>query len=105
MKKLLGIASLLLASSISAATVNYENKTTIIGSNNSDLEFKGTNECISPLYANWDGDGVKDLLCGYWKGAKGFLRYYKNEGTDAEPTYSSWEHLTSINGEVSAIGG
>lgn len=105
MKKQLGIAPLLLVGSLSAATVEYDNKTTVIGSDNSALEFKGTNECISPLYADWDGDGVKDLLCGYWKGQKGFIRFYKNEGTTAEPSYSTWEHLTSVDGEISAVGG
>lgn len=97
--------SLLLAAGISAATVEFRSKETVIGSADATLEFKETNECISPLYADWDGDGVKDLLCGYWKGTKGFIRYYKNEGSTASPEYSAWEHIIHSAGEVEAAGG
>lgn len=105
MQKELGLLSLLLAGSISAATVDFTTKETVIGTSNDALSFVETNECISPLYADWDGDGVKDLLLGYWKGQKGFVRYYRNEGSDAVPSYSGWEHLTHSGGEVSAAGG
>lgn len=105
MRRVSAALSLLLATGISAATVEYKSKETVIGSANAALEFKGTSECVSPLYADWDGDGVRDLLCGYWKGTKGFVRFYKNEGTTAAPEYTTWEHISHSSGEVEAAGG
>ena len=36
-----------------------------------------------PLVADWDGDGVKDLLVGQF--GSGILWIFHNEGTDASP--------------------
>lgn len=37
----------------------------------------------APLVADWDGDGVQDLLVGQF--GEGLLWIFRNEGTNAEP--------------------
>lgn len=39
----------------------------------------------SPTLADFDGDGAKDLVCG---NAEGELYYYRNEGTQAAPSFT-----------------
>ena len=41
----------------------------------------------APFVADFDGDGVKDLLVGQFGG--GVLWVYKNLGTDANPKYAA----------------
>ena len=43
----------------------------------------------APHYADFDGDGTKDLLVGQFGGGK--LRIYKNVGTDVEPQFADFE--------------
>ena len=42
----------------------------------------------APLVTDWDGDGIRDLLVGQFKG--GHLRIYRNEGTDASPRFADF---------------
>ena len=37
----------------------------------------------APFVADWDGDGVRDLLVGQF--GEGILRIYRNQGTNAAP--------------------
>src|SRR5262245_55829697 len=46
---------------------------------------------IAPLYVDFDGDGVKDLLVGTF--TPGDLRIYKNYGTDTKPAFREFEVL------------
>jgi hypothetical protein len=41
----------------------------------------------APLYVDFDGDGVKDLLVGQFGG--GTLWVYKNLGTNAQPKFAA----------------
>lgn len=41
----------------------------------------------APCIADFDGDGVKDLLVGQF--GDGILWFYKNLGTDAKPKYAA----------------
>ena len=45
----------------------------------------------APLVADWDGDGVRDLLVGQFQG--GHLRIYRKVGTDTEPRFAGFEKL------------
>ena len=42
----------------------------------------------APCYADFDGDGVKDLLLGEF--SQGRLRIYKNLGTNAKPRFKDF---------------
>jgi hypothetical protein len=44
-----------------------------------------------PSWADWDGDGKKDLLVGQF--AKGKIRFFKNEGGDTLPKLRKGEML------------
>ena len=50
----------------------------------------------SPVVADMDGDGMKDLLVGDWPGQ---LRFYGNIGTDASPEFGDYS-LVESDGEV-----
>ena len=41
----------------------------------------------APLYDDFDGDGVKDLLVGQF--GDGILRIYRNTGSDDEPVFAA----------------
>lgn len=88
-----------------AKDIIFENKEVIISKSNSSLSFIDTDECISPFHFDWDSDGDKDLLMGYWDGALGYLRFYENSGGDDFPTFSSWAHLKSNGEDIAAKGG
>lgn len=89
----------------SAKDIVFENKEILISKSNSSLAFIDTDECISPLYYDWDSDGDRDLLAGYWDGALGYLRFYENTGGDDFPTFSSWDHLKANGEDIAAKGG
>jgi hypothetical protein len=46
----------------------------------------------SPTSADWDGDGLFDLLLGSGDGS---VRYYRNQGTKGNPRFSDFEVLLS----------
>jgi len=50
----------------------------------------------APLAVDWDGDGLKDLICGQFE--EGRIRFYRNVGTETEPVFDSWVYL--MNGLV-----
>jgi len=58
--------------------------------NGSDLVVPSA--CSSPQVLDLDGDGRKDILTG---NTKGQLLFYKNVGTDAEPTFSDYSLVKS----------
>jgi len=46
----------------------------------------------SPVYYDWDGDGVKDLVTGQY--SSGNVRFYKNIGTNTNPQFgASFQYL------------
>lgn len=85
--------------------ITFPDKEVIISKGEQSLAFLDTDECVSPLYFDWDSDGVKDLLTGYWDGAEGYLRFYKNYGGDDFPEFRNWEHVQAAGGDISAKGG
>jgi len=46
-----------------------------------------------PCVADWDGDGLKDLLLGEF--TNGRIRFYPNSGTNRDPVFSTWSYLES----------
>ena len=45
----------------------------------------------APFFADFDGDGKRDLLVGQFGGGK--LRIYKNQGADKEPRFAQYEYF------------
>ena len=57
----------------------------LVGDNQLDVEHVGH---AAPFVADYDGDGVKDLVVGeYYKGR---LRIYRNNGTNTEPRFDGF---------------
>lgn len=52
-----------------------------------------------PTWADWDGDGKKDLLVGQF--AKGLITVYKNEGGEGIPTLAKGNSL--LTGKKPAV--
>jgi len=63
---------------------------TCVQANGSDLIVYSKRS--SPVVADLDGDGKKDLLTG---NTNGQLRFYRNVGTDAEPSFSDFSRVKS----------
>ena len=45
----------------------------------------------APLFADFDGDRVRDMLVGQFD--QGRIRVYRNEGTNAQPRFGRWDWL------------
>ena len=57
-------------------------------------------KAASPEFADWDGDGISDLLLGYMGQTDGgFLNVFINRGTETEPRFTSgFEADISVSG-------
>lgn len=55
----------------------------------------------SPFYYDWDGDGVKDLVTGQY--TSGYVRFYKNIGTDTNPQFGSTFEYLSADGSLISV--
>ena len=53
-----------------------------------------------PDVADWDGDGVLDIICG---NSEGRILFFKNEGTDVAPVFSSFAQQLLCEGEPLCI--
>jgi hypothetical protein len=53
----------------------------------------------SPAYYDWDGDGVKDLIVGQF--SYGYVRFYKNNGTNGNPSYTTFQYLYADGSPIS----
>lgn len=52
-----------------------------------------------PCVADWDGDGVKDLLIGQFAGGK--IRFYPNSGTNALPVFTTYSFVQAGGEDIS----
>lgn len=79
---------------LQADNIWFEKSSTIISGTDDSVNFLNTSECVSPCFTDWDGDGLIDLLTGYWDDG-GNIRLYINNGTEEMPIYNSWSNLES----------
>ena len=61
----------------------------------------GYNHYSVPCVADWNGDGKKDLLIGYF--FQGWIYLYINSGTDNEPVFNS-EEILKAGGSTISVG-
>lgn len=68
----------------------------------------------SPKMADWDGDGLNDLLIGYWAKVNGAfnwnttdgrLKFLKNTGTNKSPVFKTAINLQAGGTELFASSG
>jgi hypothetical protein len=52
----------------------------------------------APAIADWDGDGVKDMILGQF--SYGNIRFYKNVGTNASPLFTSYSMLQADGSNI-----
>uniref|UniRef100_A0A7C6EBY6 VCBS repeat-containing protein n=1 Tax=candidate division WOR-3 bacterium TaxID=2052148 RepID=A0A7C6EBY6_UNCW3 len=57
----------------------------------------------SPFMYDWDGDGKKDLIVGQF--TYGYIRFYRNIGTDPEPLFSGYEFLYASGSQITLPSG
>ncbi len=58
---------------------------------------------LVPCVADWNGDGLKDLIVGQFTGGK--IRLYLNKGSDSEPVFGDFEFLKAGGSEISLPAG
>ncbi len=61
-----------------------------------------------PLVYDWNNDGLKDLLVGHNhhdnnKTSHGFVSFYKNTGTDGNPSFNGSVLIQTCSNECSAL--
>jgi hypothetical protein len=53
----------------------------------------------SPFYCDWDGDNIKDLITGQY--SSGNVRFYKNYGTNENPSYVTFQYIYADGSPIS----
>jgi hypothetical protein len=54
----------------------------------------------APIFADYDGDGLKDLLVGQF--GNGRMRIYKNVGTATQPSFDKFEWFQA-GGQIAQV--
>ncbi len=67
--------------------------------NNSEITIKNS----SPAIADWDGDGLKDLLIGQFSSGK--IHFFKNIGSKTEPLLEESSFLQAEGTNISLSSG
>jgi hypothetical protein len=57
----------------------------------------------APCIYDWDGDGKKDMIVGQLTG--GYIRFYRNVGTDAAPSFSGFSYLSASGSQIRLTNG
>ena len=52
----------------------------------------------SPTIFDWDGDGARDLICGQYE--YGYIRFYRNVGSDTAPEFSGYEYMQAGGSQI-----
>lgn len=59
-----------------------------------------------PLFADWDSDGLPDLVVGEGSGSlTPRVRVYLNSGTPSEPAFTAFTYAQSDTGDLTVPGG
>ncbi len=57
--------------------------------------------CASPCIADWDGDGLDDLIIGQWGDeGDGRVRFYPNTNTNDSPIYTYFNYIQSDGEDI-----
>lgn len=67
-----------------------------VQANGTDLVVDGS--VPDPYVADWDGDGVKDLIVGQF--SQGKIRLYLNSGTNASPVFTTYSFLQADGSDI-----
>jgi len=51
----------------------------------------------APTVYDWDNDGAKDLLVGMKSSGVGYVKYYRNIGTDDSPIFNGYINIQACN--------
>ena len=57
----------------------------------------------APCIADWNGDGVKDMVLGQFTG--GNIRFYANENTNDSPVFNSYSMLKADGSTITLPSG
>lgn len=57
----------------------------------------------APLMADWNGDGLNDLISGQFE--YGRIRFYPNLGTNEAPVFNDYQYLRDGGGLLSVPSG
>ncbi len=87
MRFILPLAALLCTCMVAAAVPDFENEYM--------LQCSGTTIDVgyyaAPCIVDWDGDGLQDLILGQF--TSGYIRFYKNVGSNDSPLFTSFTYL------------
>jgi hypothetical protein len=72
-------------------------------SNGTNLMPTGNQYFSVPCVVDWDGDGIQDLLGGYFY--NGWVYFYKNVGSNSQPSFVQGnEILLQADGSTISVG-
>jgi hypothetical protein len=95
MKKILFLPLFLLAAAALSQTFSFASSYY--------LQCSGTNIDVgyyaAPCVVDWDGDTLKDLILGQFDG--GYIRFYRNEGSNDAPVFNSFAYLQADGVNIS----
>jgi hypothetical protein len=57
----------------------------------------------APCVVDWDLDGVMDLILGQF--TSGYIRFYKNVGTNSAPVFTSFSYLQADGSNITMGSG
>jgi hypothetical protein len=56
-----------------------------------------------PCLADWNGDGLNDLIVGQFTGGK--IRFYPNSGTNQNPVFTTYSFLQADGADITTTYG
>ncbi len=99
MKFVIVLCLLLMATGVFGQAPGFEPSYQLIaGGSIIDVGYYG-----APCIVDWDLDGVQDLILGQF--TSGYIRFYKNFGTNASPVLNSFSYLQADGSNISMAYG